>query len=455
MFTLAIHRLREQKSCNCPLCRCPVSRRRPIRNRIAERWLASTQLECSNDGCHEMIEFAYYSDHIENECEYRNVCCKYQLLGCKWHGFDKDLNLHLKNECEIENHDKYFKNECPIPKILQSVTKMDSERKKAEKLEMQRLNKYVNVSKMFETRCRDISVRDVIFKAGQMDNRIYMFSNEFESFHEGFQLVIKKEIQYNSSKKARESFTQLKMCLICKSRTHNKRRRKLLYDCCILKGHDLNENCEPCKFECEFLIDENANIDDLDINSGNNNNNNNSSVDIGSIDNGNNNNSNDISNGNNDNGIRDNSNSNDNANHIEFNANTSSDWQLLTFAKKNMGSSTNSVESLLSSNEDLNFRVILADKRVGNVSNEFRGNNGYGMGNGNGNDDDLDRFSSYSRDDDSYSSGMQSDDLTPLADEDEYDDEEDDYDEYDDVDDDEDEDEDDDLESIRGSSRYF
>ena len=47
------------------------------------------------------MEFLKLQYHIENECKYTLINCKYKSLGCNWNGFKKNLINH-QNKCTID-----------------------------------------------------------------------------------------------------------------------------------------------------------------------------------------------------------------------------------------------------------------------------------------------------------------------------------------------------------------
>merc|ERR1712048_1092821 len=96
-------RIKQGKQCLCPECRVRMSRREPSRNKLAENYLKAHLFPCENEsaGCKEQIQFVYLKEHCQNECKYRNVECKYAMLGCTWNGLAKDQKSH-RSKCPIK-----------------------------------------------------------------------------------------------------------------------------------------------------------------------------------------------------------------------------------------------------------------------------------------------------------------------------------------------------------------
>jgi len=234
--------IRESKDSICPICRVRISRRTPARNRLAEKYLASLETKCSNDQCNAKIQFAYLKHHVEQECQYRTVTCKYEPLGCDWKGLEKDRKKH-KNLCKTKNLSAY--------QLLKQVKeKLAEESKEREELK-QIDNKYIEISKIWESRCRNIVSRDVILESGQVvDGEGVIHSRPFHALHYCWLVEIKQIKEKNENNKNNSETVRLKLRLALES--HSKLRHPLLLHICVLRGPDTTQGFHPVSFECEF-----------------------------------------------------------------------------------------------------------------------------------------------------------------------------------------------------------
>lgn len=89
--------------CICPLCRVTMSKNKPIRCRIAEKTLSLRLVKCRFDGCNKEILYSLLKEHEENECKYKPINCKYNILGCNWKGLRFDQLQHEK-KCNINKN---------------------------------------------------------------------------------------------------------------------------------------------------------------------------------------------------------------------------------------------------------------------------------------------------------------------------------------------------------------
>jgi len=80
--------------CQCPLCRVPMDRQRPIRCRMAEKTLSVRMVRCRHDQCGKLMMFSELKEHEANECVFKPMDCKFSALGCGWKGIRRDLSGH-------------------------------------------------------------------------------------------------------------------------------------------------------------------------------------------------------------------------------------------------------------------------------------------------------------------------------------------------------------------------
>ncbi|ETO07335.1 hypothetical protein RFI_30058 [Reticulomyxa filosa] len=271
-------RIRESKNSICPVCRVRVSRRAPARNHLAEKYLASLEMPCINEPCKAKFQFAFLKQHIEQECKYRMTVCRYEPLGCDWKGLAKDRSKH---DCKTKG--------LPASQLLtQVVAKKMRENDEREKIK-QTDSKYVEISKIWESRCRNIVTRDVILEAvnsqlsktkqnktkimqicfsissngfilwtvhtythmyGQaFDNEGIIYSRPFHALHYCWFVEIKQIKEKNENKNGTDH-ARLKLRLVLEKRSEL--RHRLLLHVCVLRGPDTVHSFYPISFECEF-----------------------------------------------------------------------------------------------------------------------------------------------------------------------------------------------------------
>jgi len=93
--------------CHCPLCRTVMSKHKPIRCRMAEKTLSLRLVTCRFDGCNKEILFGKLKYHESNDCQFKPIHCKFNVLGCKWTGLRQNQLEHEK-KCKI-NQDNVLK----------------------------------------------------------------------------------------------------------------------------------------------------------------------------------------------------------------------------------------------------------------------------------------------------------------------------------------------------------
>eukprot|EP01084_Bolivina_argentea_P309110 534637_1 len=77
----------ELDNLQCPTCNVKMDKK--IRCIFAEKELALKMVSCDNEQCDEMIQFSHLKDHIDNQCDFTLIDCKYKALGCDWNGYKK------------------------------------------------------------------------------------------------------------------------------------------------------------------------------------------------------------------------------------------------------------------------------------------------------------------------------------------------------------------------------
>lgn len=225
--------IRDRRVCECPICRVHLSRRQAARNRLAERWLASTFTECENTGCKEKIQFAALKEHVENECPYRMVNCKYSPLGCDWSGIAKN---HKQHQCNVPTQN--------VATILNQVLKINEDKQKQMEKEKEEWSKYIDIAKLWETRCRNVVGRDIIIDNGQND---LIVSHSFHVLGEIMELQFQKT-KATADEKKLDNNLQLQVRL----HVNGQPRHRLFVQCCILKGPDFSASIPPFQFECHL-----------------------------------------------------------------------------------------------------------------------------------------------------------------------------------------------------------
>lgn len=73
-----------------------------IRNEIAERLLKRRIIQCTINGREETVAYGELQKHIETNCPYALVPCRYDVLGCVWRGERRHEKNHTHNSI---NHD--------------------------------------------------------------------------------------------------------------------------------------------------------------------------------------------------------------------------------------------------------------------------------------------------------------------------------------------------------------
>ena len=80
----------------CPECRISITD--TSHNMLAEKTMGYLKVPCPNiEQCGTSISLLEYNDHVEKDCKYATVECKYRSCGCNWTGFNKDSTNHISN----------------------------------------------------------------------------------------------------------------------------------------------------------------------------------------------------------------------------------------------------------------------------------------------------------------------------------------------------------------------
>merc|ERR1712048_1331295 len=181
-------RIKQGKQCLCPECRVRMSRREPSRNKLAENYLKAHLFPCENEsaGCKEQIQFVYLKEHCAKDCQFRQTKCKFSVLGCAWIGLAKDQRAHYK-QCPIK--------ETEPKKILKLVQELNEKNERLRKEKDEIVQKYVNVSKLIESRARNVICRDIRIRPWNENTKTteILNSNFFNAFHHRWQLQLKVE----------------------------------------------------------------------------------------------------------------------------------------------------------------------------------------------------------------------------------------------------------------------
>ena len=102
----------------CPECRISIVD--ACHNMLAERTMNHIKVKCPNvEQCKKSIFLLDYNDHVENDCEYAMVKCKYSSCGCSWTGFNKHSTDHI-SKCKFERISALWQEMCAH---FQRVTK--------------------------------------------------------------------------------------------------------------------------------------------------------------------------------------------------------------------------------------------------------------------------------------------------------------------------------------------
>lgn len=146
-------RVVEGDKAQCPACRARLSRERPVRNRFAEDVLAMLLVPCSLPGCEIKLQHSKLQEHEQKECQFRAAICKFELLGCCWTGRQNQLKEHQK-KCSLRSM---------TPKqLLKLARKREDQAKQASEAKELLHKAEANMCKVMSSRCRNITVRDLV-----------------------------------------------------------------------------------------------------------------------------------------------------------------------------------------------------------------------------------------------------------------------------------------------------
>lgn len=79
----------------CPHCRMKGTYAGIIRH---DTICLQKPLKCSNSSCPTTVERRYLKRHLEDECDFTTLPCKYQRIGCDVHMQRKDLGMHERED---------------------------------------------------------------------------------------------------------------------------------------------------------------------------------------------------------------------------------------------------------------------------------------------------------------------------------------------------------------------
>jgi len=135
-----------------------------------------------------------------------------------------------------------------LEQVIAKNERENSERENVKQID----NKYIEISKVWESRCRNIVSRDVIVESGQVfDSDGVIHSRPFHALHYCWQVEIKQvKEKADASKNNNSENTKLKIRLALES--HSRLRHRMLLHTCILPGPDITQGYYPVSFECEF-----------------------------------------------------------------------------------------------------------------------------------------------------------------------------------------------------------
>ncbi|ETO25736.1 hypothetical protein RFI_11403 [Reticulomyxa filosa] len=199
-------------------------------------------MECSNGPCKMKLQFAYLKQHVEHECSYRTVMCKYEPLGCDWKGLAKDSKKHKKMCTTRELNASQL-----LRQVMAKNAQENNERERLKQID----NKYIEVTKIWESRCRNIVTRDVVLESGQsFDGEGVIHSRPFHALHHSWVVEIKQVKEKNENNKNNVETTRLKLRMGLEN--ESKLRHRLLLHICVLRGPDTSQEFHPITFECEI-----------------------------------------------------------------------------------------------------------------------------------------------------------------------------------------------------------
>jgi len=166
------NRIINSASPSCPLCKERLCVMNPTRNRFAEKYLATIQTECTNEGCKVRLPFGQLEQHLKEHCKFRRWECKYRTLGCSWTGVYHERKKHKAN-CKIRNLGMSRKH-----LNLLNEGAMRTAKAKKEALEKTSVRNAL-VIKLLSSRARNVVVRDITIALDDRSDR--MISGEWQA----------------------------------------------------------------------------------------------------------------------------------------------------------------------------------------------------------------------------------------------------------------------------------
>jgi len=136
----------------CPTCRVSLDPLKPIRNVLAEQTIALLPVACPNDLCNAKCTRGSLQSHLTTECAFRQTCCKYAPLGCKWTGLARQLQRH---------EDRCKKAELPGWKLLKKVEGVQANVATAAARETIKAAADAKIVGMLTSRCRNLEISHV------------------------------------------------------------------------------------------------------------------------------------------------------------------------------------------------------------------------------------------------------------------------------------------------------
>jgi len=137
---------------SCPSCREPLDIFKPIRNMLAERSIAMLSVRCANAGCEKALTRGSLEIHLARECAYRQVCCKFAPIGCKWVGIAAEQAKH-EDSCK--------RAETPGWKLLKRVLERQEAEKAKYEAELAAARDGLAVCDMLSSRCKNVEFTSV------------------------------------------------------------------------------------------------------------------------------------------------------------------------------------------------------------------------------------------------------------------------------------------------------
>jgi hypothetical protein len=83
-----------------------VCRSKPIRNRVAEKFIKNRMVACEHSDCRELVKFSKLKEHVEKECGHRIVACDYANIGCVWSDVANDLEQHHRKSVALQRRQR-------------------------------------------------------------------------------------------------------------------------------------------------------------------------------------------------------------------------------------------------------------------------------------------------------------------------------------------------------------